>query len=433
VERDPDQAPDIVLVVIDTLRADHLGVYGYERATSPAIDALAAEGLWFSRAYAHSGWTLPSFSSLLTGTLPHQHRMGRAESDTKVFSQLPRDQVTLAERLSDQGYACAAIVNNTFLAPQFGLNQGFDPYDYQGSGVPAHRSAEDTVDIALKWLERTQEPAFLLVHIMEPHLPLDPSDEVRGTFASTSDLPIPVPYVANPTSEGWKDGSIPPPGADVRQALLDLYDEEILSSDRAVGRLVTTLKDQGRWDNLALIVTADHGEEYFDHGGFEHGHSLFGELTRVPLVMAGGALLRQGQVDDVVQHIDLAPTLLALAGGDPVPELTGANLWTLPQGTERATISENCLYRRGCLSAVDKDVRVRINPTNGGADAWLVSATGAEDVQVQGDAAQQLVNQAGGYIVAVRGDLEPLQTRPGPQLDSPELFQQLGALGYLVP
>ena len=117
--------PDIVLVVIDPLRADHLSCYGHDRPTSPNIDAIASSGLLFERAYAHSGWTLASFTSLFTGLLPHQHRVGRAPGDASQFGRLAPEVVTLAEAVGAAGYATAAVMNNTFLAPEFGLNQGF--------------------------------------------------------------------------------------------------------------------------------------------------------------------------------------------------------------------------------------------------------------------------------------------------------------------
>ena len=128
-----NDGPDIILIVIDTLRADRLGIYGHDRPTSPNIDALARNGTWFRRAYAQSGWTLASMTSLLTGQLPHQHRVCRDAVQTDRFGSLPEPETTLAESLTSAGYRCGAVVNNTFLAPGFGLNQGFDWYDYQGA------------------------------------------------------------------------------------------------------------------------------------------------------------------------------------------------------------------------------------------------------------------------------------------------------------
>ena len=170
------ERPDIVLVIVDTLRSDHLGCYGYERNTTPNIDAVASEGLQFMRAYAQASWTLPSFVSLWTGLYPHEHRVGRAPDVLDVFGALPPERVTLAEQLQAAGYATGAVINNTFLAPEFGVHQGFGDYMYRGADNTDFRSAAATNDRALSWLSKVEEkPAFLVVHYMEPHMDLIPA------------------------------------------------------------------------------------------------------------------------------------------------------------------------------------------------------------------------------------------------------------------
>ena len=162
--------PDIVLVVIDTLRADRLAIHGGKNSPLPTVDEIAREGVWFSRAFAQSGWTLPSFVSLWTGLYPHQHRVGRNPFDKDRFGSLPNSTTTLAESLQRKGYSTGAVINNTFLAPAFGLSQGFDHYDYQGADNSLLRSAQDTTDAALTWLETQQKESFLVVHYMEAHM-----------------------------------------------------------------------------------------------------------------------------------------------------------------------------------------------------------------------------------------------------------------------
>jgi arylsulfatase A-like enzyme len=142
-------APDVILLVVDTLRADHLGVYGHERPTSPQLDAWAATGVIYDDAQAHSGWTLPSMASLLTGLLPHEHQAVRDPSQDGAQSSLLPEHLTLAEIYRSGGRRTGGFTNNTFLDPVFGLDQGFDHYDHQGAGPTVHRSAEDTVDAAL--------------------------------------------------------------------------------------------------------------------------------------------------------------------------------------------------------------------------------------------------------------------------------------------
>ncbi len=328
-EPTPKPPPDIVLVVVDTLRADHLGVYGHRRPTSPRMDALAREGTWFHRSYAQSGWTLPSFTSLLSGTYPHQHRVGRAPFDSSAFGRLGADAVTLPEVLSESGYATAAWMNNTFLAPEFGLNQGFGTYDYQGSTNELHRSAEETVDGALGWITEQTQPVFVLVHIMEPHMDYAPPPSTRGRFTSDRELTISVPYSVTDQIGGKARKVVP--SAQTQEDIRRIYDEEILAADLAVGRLVDGLKAAGRWDNTTLVLTSDHGEEFWDHGGFEHGHTLLGELTRVPLILSGRAP-RKGRVDTVVEHVDLFQALVHHAGALPPKGTVGADLFALVEG-----------------------------------------------------------------------------------------------------
>ena len=255
----PTAPPDIVLVVIDTTRADHLGVYGHSRPTSPHMDELAKAGTWYARAYAQSGWTLPSFTSLLSGAYPHMHRVGRAPFDASSFGRLGPEATTLPEVLTAQGYATAAWMNNTFLAPEFGLSQGFSNYDYQGSTNSDNRSGTETVDGALAWITAQTQPTFTLVHLMEPHMDYAPPPSTAGRFTSDRQMQISVPYTLSEQIGGR--GSAEIPSAEIQEDIRRVYDEEILAADLAVGRLVDGLKAAGRWDNTTLVITSDHGEE----------------------------------------------------------------------------------------------------------------------------------------------------------------------------
>ena len=301
--------PDIVLVVIDTLRADHLPIYGYERDTSPNLTALARRGLVFDRAFAHSGWTLPGVGSLLTGLYPSEHGLVRDPEGVGFFGGLDPDVSTLASLLADRGYRTAAFVNNVFLSPDFGFDRGFDLYDWEGASNTEIRSARDTVEAALAWLKSAQEPAFAMIHMMEPHQAYDPPAETRGKFAPLDNLPVSVPF-----SAGGNIGisSSPAPSPSELAAIQALYDEEILAADLALGLLarefIEAKPEKPRW----LWITSDHGEEFWDHGGFEHGHQLFGELIRVPLV-AVGPLTRPTRIGVPVQHADVFRTLVELA------------------------------------------------------------------------------------------------------------------------
>ncbi|MFT5683079.1 MAG: arylsulfatase A-like enzyme [Myxococcota bacterium] len=422
--------PDIVLVVIDTLRADHLGSYGHDRPTSPSIDAMAAEGLRFDRAYAHSGWTLASFASLFTGLLPHQHRVGRAPADPSKYGRLSQETVTLAEALSTVGYATAAIMNNTFLAPEFGLNQGFgEEYRWQGASNDRHRSAADSVTMGLEWLNAQEQPAFLVVHMMEPHLDYAPAADLRGTFTPPQ-LPFPVPLSDGALKQGLASGQIVLP-RDI-PLITGLYDEEILTADRSVGVLRDGLAARGK--PTVTVLTADHGEEFWDHGGFEHGHSLYGELTRVPLIITGPDI-PIGAVRTVVGHRDLFRSLIA-AGGATLPAGVGGDdlLGIASQGAwagERTVLSENVLYGPAQVSTVDDGHRLVFNQLSGAGEVWQVAEDASERGRLQGQPQSEVAQKMVPIMEGIRGgDLTPIQVNDT-RIPDPETFQMLATLGYI--
>jgi len=425
--------PDLVLVVIDTLRADHVGLYGSQRPTTPNLDALAAEGSWFQQAYAHSGWTLPSMASLLTGLLPHQHRAVRDPEQPRRFGRLAPETVTLAERLGEAGYACGAVVNNTYFAPIFGLDQGFgDGWNYRGASNAEHRSADATVAAALAWLAAQSPPVFLLVHFMEPHLLYDPAPAVRGTFTGHARPPVPVPW-GTPASLAplWR-GEQPSP--EQIEYIRQLYDEEVLAADRALGRLLEALRQRSRWPDTVVVVTADHGEEFFEHGGFEHGHTLYAELTRVPLVVAGPGLAR-GERSELVRHVDVAQGLLALAGASPDP--AAPDLFSALRAGRRwqadGLLTENVLYGAQRVAYSQGPLRLHLQLGAGTGEVWRLDAQGVETARLEPPELRPAARRLTARLRAERGDLEPIAPPPGPALDDPEILRQLISLGYVEP
>ena len=432
--------PDIVLVAVDTLRADHLGAYGYPRPTSPNIDALAAKGTRFHRAYAQSGWTLTSFTSLMTGLYPHQHRVGRDPYDVSKFGRLPDEVTTLAEVLKARGYRTKAIVSNTFVAPEFKLNQGFDTYDFKGATNDQHRLAPEAVAEALEWLSSSEEPAFLWLHLMEPHLDYMPPETqqgqpVKGTFWTGE---VPPAFVE-------RDGIVmnfpprPDPVTPAAEAALDYvvarYDEEILATDIALGTFFAGLESRPRWDRTHVVFTSDHGEEFWDHGGFEHGHTLYGELTRVPLIAVGPGVEAGGVVTTVVEHVDLFQGLVALAGGERPAGSSGEDLYAIarerPDERGRASLSGNCLYGPPRISLVNDTHRLVLDQHRQAAEAWVVAADGSELLRLEGEAQRQVALPMLAELERRRGTLDPLESVAGPQVPGSETFSQLAALGYL--
>lgn len=426
--------PDIVLVVVDSLRADHLGVYGNARPTSPNLDALAEAGGWFRRAYAHSGWTLPSLASLLTGQLPHQHRVGRDPFRSDRFGRLPADAETLAELLRLAGYRCGAVVNNTFLAPAFGLQQGFEGhYDYRGASRWEARSAETSVDAALEWFREQAPPRFLLLHLMEPHLSYDPPESVRHRFTGRGAPPLELPFVPDELFDQLRSGAAAL-GDDELDYVRKLYDEEILATDRALGRFFESLAGPTHEEgDLLLVVTSDHGEEFFDHGGFGHGHTLYSELTRVPLIARGPGVPR-GAIDTIVQHVDLFLGILAVAGVAPPPGARGVDLFALARGEveagPRSALSENVLVGEPLVSLVDEQHFVEVDMQSRQAEVWRVDANGRETAQLDGRDLAEVGGRLSKEIERIRGDLEPVEA-VGPEVPDLDTFLELKALGYV--
>jgi choline-sulfatase len=434
--RDPQRPlPDLVVVVVDTLRADALGVYGNALPTSPQLDRLAAEGTWFSRSYAHSGWTLASMTSLFTGQLPHVHRVGRSAFDPTAFGRLPDETETVAERLQARGYQTGAWLNNTFLAPEFGLRQGFQTWDWQGADNARHRSAAETVAAATAWLATQTGPVFMVVHLMEPHFEYKAPEGIRGTLRAQVDLQGRPPPPIDSTDVLSLRAAPPPTGPDLAY-IRAAYDEEVLAADQALGPFFDALRARPRWSDTLVAVTADHGEELWDHGTFEHGHSLLGELTRVPLILGGGAAPRVGRNDTVVGHVDLSAALLALAGAEPVAGSPGEDLLALARAGHtpgRVAVSENTLYGPPRVSIVGDHHRLDVNQSTMRAVVVAVEADGSErDPVPQADQAR-LGEPLSARLAALRGGLDPVSAVPGPTLSSGEVFRQLEALGYLAP
>ena len=343
----PEPRPrSVLLIVVDTLRADHLGLYGYTRPTSPALDARAVRGVVFERAFASSSWTLPSFGSLYTGRNPAAHGAGtRLDPGPKPnFAPLPADLPVLAETLRSAGFATAALVENPFLHPAFGVARGFGTYRYLFRGFKVPPRADRMVEAALRWLSaRDQRPFLLLLHLMAPHAPYDPPPDVRGRFTAgyTGVLRLPFagfgPRIPQSVIESPAD----------RDFIEGAYDEELLGVDRALAPLFDALERKAFGERLLVIFTSDHGEELFDHGSLEHGHTLHEELLRIPLVVWAPGV-RPARVDAPVSHVDLLPTILDALGVSPPAGLAGVSLWPLLGGgappPERVLVSEKMLY-----------------------------------------------------------------------------------------
>ena len=297
---EPVRRPSVLLVTLDTTRPDHLGCYGHAGGTSPSLDALAAESEVYDDALSTSSWTLPAHASLFTGQVPTRHQARYDERGPLVLTQaiegpferyrvrgLRKDAVTLAQILGEHGYATAAVVAGPWMKPVFGLDRGFQSYDAAGIREVNGRPANEVTDAALAWLgERDAVPFFLFLNYFDPHAPFDPP-------------------------AGWRPELRPVIGND----LVALYDLEIRFMDEHFGRLLAALRARGLWDDLLVIVTADHGELLGEHSLWGHGFTLSQEELRVPLLIkfpAGDR--RRGRRRERVQLTDVLPTILGRLG-----------------------------------------------------------------------------------------------------------------------
>jgi len=333
----PRRPLNVLVISVDTLRADHLGVYGYARPTSPHVDALAARGVRFDQAISPAPWTLPAYGSLFTGLLPARHRAGVSVSREANFSDgravekgdfefLAPGVATIAERLAARGYATAAFVSNPFLDAQTGVDRGF------ASWTQYLNRAQAGVELAQRYIEaRGDTPWFVFLHLMDPHAPYTPPPPYDERFAGVSVGAIRgyPPSLAS-VREGPMDDA-------AKKLLVDLYDGEIAYTDEWIGRLVSFLDAKHLTERTLIVLHADHGEEFWEHGGYEHGHSLHDEVLRVPLVFVCPDLVRVGVVSTRTSTVDVGPTILDLCGVERPSDLDGVSLATqLLVDTKRA-------------------------------------------------------------------------------------------------
>ena len=310
--------PNVVLILIDALRPDRLHCYGYERRTSPNLDALAADGAMFTDAMAQAPETLVSTPSLFTGRYPQEHGMQWMERGPDIFIGPHLGLPSIAELLRGAGYETAAVSGSPIIGPGLGFDRGFDHFD-QSRGLISNSQGMNAGDLNVavsEWLDQrdTRRPFFLYIHYLDPHHAYHPPREfaVFGTGAYTpqdQQLNVKVHQLAGQyKNTGITDAALAGAGlsrADVGR-LSDLYDGEVLCVDHYVGELVRRLKDDGLYDHTIIIVTADHGQAFLEHGNLKHGGSLYQVLLRVPLIVRRPASRRGERIGGLVQEVDIA-------------------------------------------------------------------------------------------------------------------------------
>jgi arylsulfatase A-like enzyme len=365
----PTDAPNIVLVMLDTVRADHLGAYGYARPTSPRIDAIALEGVVMEAAISQAPWTAASVGSIFTGLHPSVHGLDAGAKwgvggsagglPFRVQKSLDSSLLTLAEMLRDHGYHTAGFVSNVYVNSIFGFGQGFDLYDddhleYSGDVTSTKRRASETNRRIFDWLEQSPaEPFFLFAHYNDAHWPYDPPSPFGAEFVADYQGGLtPGDTVSVVESRGAPITGMST--ADVRY-VEGLYDGEIQYLDSQVGELLDRLPEGRSNRDTLLMITSDHGEEFLEHGSASHGYTLYEEQLHVPLILHWPGRLSARRVPKLVASIDLLPTVLELISvGFRPGVLQGESFAALLRGGEgsgRAHVFAEATYR-GDLQAL---------------------------------------------------------------------------------
>jgi arylsulfatase A-like enzyme/Tfp pilus assembly protein PilF len=416
---DDKKISQVVLISIDTCRADFLSCYGYPLRTTPNIDTVARQAALFGKAIAPVPFTLPSHTSMLTGTIPPYHRV----LDNSEY-RLGAEYTTLAEILKQNGFATSAFISCFVLDSKYGLDQGFDTYDddFENSinttGI-AHQNAGDTTRSVLTWLEEHQKGNnFVFIHYFDPHFTYEPPEPFASRFRN-----------APPMNNAMMN--FPP-------TLLGQYAGEIAYVDHCIGQVISKLKELKLYDSTLLIITSDHGETLGDHGEFTHGYFIYQSSIRVPLIFKLPGSTKPRRISDVVGLVDILPTVCSMLGIEPPAQIQGIDLKPYFHGDSRPYPNrylycqslESTKYNANSLLGAVGDRYKYIQTTRRelydlqNDPAELNNLTGEQPnrVRIMQDKLQQILEES------VRPDTGASDTKV--QLDE-ETLQRLATLGYV--
>jgi arylsulfatase A-like enzyme len=448
--------PNVVLVVMDTVRPDRLSAYGYTRETTPNLDQLVTTSRVFYNAYSTSSWTSPAHASLFTGLYPVAHQT------TQESWTLDPELTTLAEILSDNGYEAVAMVGNPMLSRERRFDQGFAHYSEtwrfarartrERPGQPPQLADDIAAELIGEFVERPEgsRPFFIFVNLIGPHSPYDSCRQYCASFVSDPSIKIRSNQWAAYYMGGRKFSD-----AEILH-LGELYDAEIRHADEIVGRIIGSLRAGGHWDDSLFVVTSDHGENIGDHGHMDHVFSLYETTARIPLIVRYPVLFEPGSADHVpVQLPDLFTTTLRTAGVDPTRySAHGVDLSDESARAERAVFLE--YYKpvqalglvkrwatpaqRRALARYDRRLRAVIS-----SDRKLIWASDGRhelydlgtDPEERNDLSHQPAHAAdlGGLVKLLEGTVEEYAEPPREAIEqlplSEETKRALEALGYL--
>jgi len=380
------EKPNVLVILIDALRADHLGAYGYTRPTSPRIDAFAKEGALFLHNYSQSSWTKPATASLHTSRFPSMHQ-------TYLEKQaVPQSERLLAEVLREAGWETAILSGNPWITPEWGFAQGVDHffsiYDerfarvtlfmmslkrvsklmgnraflYNGvkmlvQGQLSTTARDERLNLeARRWLEEPKDrPFFLYMHYMSPHHPYDPPPPYDKWVPDRSLEP--VTYYPKKSYFFFEEGERIPDAQ--RDDMIARYDGDILFADTVFGKLVDHLREKGLLEKTIVVIVADHGEEFYDHRNWGHGQSIYNELVHVPLIVRFPKIVPAAmRVEQAVMSVDVMPTILEVLGVRPPANLAGRSLVPIFRGEPTKVPWEaysELLYRYGAAHGLVQD------------------------------------------------------------------------------
>jgi len=457
---------NLLIIVLDAVRADHLSCYGYPRKTSPNIDSLSSEGTLFKHAYSQSSCTVPAVHSMLTSLYPSRHRIFLFDED------LPPDTTTLFSVLKERGFATAVISESPFVERRFAFTGGVDYIFTSGlllnkntrwarESLRMFYEVRDSIKVFLhkyviskdkrsvlyfrkfyakqvlresvSWLRRNRDNPFCLyVHFMGGHYPYNPPSPYGDLFFEEGMTKVPK-YEEREESAGTISGPR-------LKGAISQYDGLIAFYDELTGSLVRELKDMGLYENTVIVITADHGEAFFEHGRSTHGHYMYEEIVHIPLMMIFPS--RQGKgtaFDGLVQHIDLMPTVLDALGAEMPEEIDGKSfLGVLESGgdvMDRIAYSELQDREGGKFFAVrEEDHKLVVNDLPGHRSVELYNI--AEDPAERHDIADAEPSETArmskileDYRAAGRGAGKEANTRKIKL--TPAFIEDLKSLGYM--
>jgi arylsulfatase A-like enzyme len=440
--------PNILLIVIETCRRDHVGCYGYRRDTTPALDRLASEGARFEQAVSASSWTIPSVMSIFTALPPGMHGC------TTYQNSLPRGLKTIASELQASGYQTIGMTASPVTHSKFGFGRGFDLYDdftvLMGAGVAipedagalpakAHdlrATSEQLTRMAAKWLggrRAKDKPFFLFLFYLDPHYDYLPPPPYDRMFTDPG-------YAGGQNGSGIKELAGKPLTDEDKRNIVGLYDGELRYTDDHIGKLMEELRKQGLYDDTVILVTGDHGDEFWEHGGVGHGHTLYEELIRVPLIVRYPGLDARGTVvTGQVSHIDIMPTLMDMAGLPIPPQCLGRSLPPSLARRETGQSADRPVFLESGTSGELKAIRTparKIVERGAGAscEMYALAEDPAEMKNLAGTSRAEEFSLLNGQFQQWRKLVEARagERRAAKPVDlDPRLLQQLRSLGYV--